>query len=175
MVAAIPLPGDLIMVRGKELHRERRSWARFATSWLIYKLTASPYTHCAVYAGGGLVIDVDLGQPVRSSPLAAMSHYDVFRKKNASRQDRHRAVYFCSMKRGMAYDDAAVLWIAAEKITGRRFTGAKNDPHRWFCSELAAAAWQIEHAGRITPADLARHADFEIVNVERPAVDALSV
>lgn len=148
------LAGDILLIRGKELHRANRDWLRWLISWVISKLTGSEYTHSALY-DGIYVYEVDIFKRVSLAPLSTYSYYDVYRKENATDKDRMNAVLFCCSKFGCKYDYTAVLAIALDKLFGIGWN--PNDPDRWFCSELDAAAWGIEHESRITPGDLPKY------------------
>lgn len=151
------IPGDIILVRGTDEHRSARHWARWLVSWLIAKLTDSPYTHAAMYIGGGRIVECDVGQPVSVHQLSKYRHYDVFRVAGATDRERAEAVSFCLSKIGAGYDYTAVVTIGLERLLRRPITWARGDPARWYCSELVAAAWRLdgEQEGRVTPGDLA--------------------
>lgn len=152
--------GDMLLLRGADLHVERGDCCRFIVSSVIAKLTGSPYTHAMMYLGGGEVVDCDVGRPVERRVLTEIEYRfcDVFSVVGASEGDRADAVAFCLSKLGCRYDYTAVLAIGAEKILCRPLKWARDDPARWYCSELMAVSYGLLEAafGRVTPGDLAR-------------------
>ncbi|MBL0387936.1 hypothetical protein JJB07_14945 [Tumebacillus sp. ITR2] len=158
-------PGDILLVRGKELHRRRREWFRLLISTTIAKLTKSEYTHAAMYIGRDMIVDVDVRQLVMQRPLADLDCYDVYRVAGATDEDRQLAVYFCLSQRKRKYDYGAVVAIALQRLTGRAIAGPEEDPRKWFCSELVARALRLSCSPwLVTPGDLAK--EQGVVKVE---------
>lgn len=159
------IPGDVLLLCGADLHDEHGDCCRFIVSSVIAKLTGSPYTHAMMYLGGGEVVDCDVGRPVERRVLTENEYRfcDVFSVVGATEGDRADAVAFCLSKLGCRYDYTAVLAIGAEKILRRPLKWAWDDPTRWFCSELVAAAYGLlrETGGRVAPGDLAGALIFE--------------
>lgn len=151
------MPGDIVLARGTDEHRAARSWARWLVAWSIAKLTGSVYTHAALYIGGGLIVECDVGRPVSVRQLTQYRHYDVYRVGSATDGERAEAVSFCLSTIGAGYDYSAVLSIGLERLLCQPITWARGDPARWYCSELVAASWRLagDLGGRVTPGDLA--------------------
>ncbi|PWK16050.1 hypothetical protein [Tumebacillus permanentifrigoris] len=150
--------GDILLVRGKDLHRKRRERFRWLLSAAISGLTGSEYTHAALYIGHGLIIDVDVGRCVAVRNIDELDCFDVFRVAGATVTERQLAVYFCTTQRLRKYDYGAVLSIGLERLFGVPFSGSKDDPRRWFCFELVAAAYKLSNTPwRTTGGDLENH------------------
>lgn len=153
------IPGDVLLLRGADLHDERGDCGRFIVSTLIARVTGSPYTHAMLYVGGGEVVDCDVGRRVERRRLTKEEYRfcDVYRVEEATDGDRADAVAFCLSKIGCHYDYTAVLSIGLEKILRRSLPWSRDDPSRWYCSELVASAYDLLPltGRRVTPGDLA--------------------
>ncbi|KEO84743.1 hypothetical protein [Tumebacillus flagellatus] len=168
------IAGDILLVRGKEMHRKRREWLRWLISAAISSLTGSEYTHAAMYVGNGAIIDVDVGRRVAMRPISELDCFDAFRVVGATNADRLGAVSFCWRQIDKRYDYLAVAAIAYERLTGRVWPLAREDPHRWFCSEMDDSAWKLSsEPGRVTPGDLATNPKVQRVHQSTDELVAL--
>lgn len=138
--------GDLLLFKGKGL-----------ISTIIRAVTRSPYSHAGlVYTFEKRVYCIEsVGTGVRIillSELVKRYHggIDYFEVDVSARQ-RRRAVSFGFQQLGKFYDKLGLIRFAAALLWDKKAVSARDD--RWFCSELVAAAYELQGAPLTTQGD----------------------
>jgi uncharacterized protein YycO len=109
---------------------------------LIRWQTRSPYSHASLYCPGDGVIEAREGHGVRRltnlDPKPG-EKIDLYAVPSATAEQLRRAWTFAQIQVGDAYD-----WTMVLRFISRR-QASRKDSGKWFCSELAFAAFH--HAG----------------------------
>lgn len=164
--------GDVLLFRGRGL-----------LSWIIRMFTHSGYSHAGVlfrYCGRVYCLEA-VGTGVRLAPVSRLvDHYPdgiFYCGLAANEKERESALDFGFQQLSLPYDVLGLVRFALALIFCTR--RPVDDPGRWFCSELVAAAYakagfpltaglpcyaspadlingqRLQLRGRLTPAELA--------------------
>lgn len=132
--------GDLLLIGGDGL---------FAKA--IRQVTGGPYNHVELLAGGDTSTGAMEGQGVRSCNWRQEfkgQRFAIGEVQGATQAQASRALEWAQRKVGKGYDTRALLgtWLRfALKWVGIKIGGITTDEQdKWYCSELAAAAYQSE-------------------------------
>jgi len=120
---------------------------------LIQAALFSRWNHVAIEVDG-VIYDATLGDGVAKSSFEALrSKYNEIQSATIPGLDEHAVIRFLESQSGKAYDWTALIALP--------FRQDWQDPHKWFCSELAAEAlirggWNelMFPSYRVTPRDL---------------------
>lgn len=141
------LPGDLVFVMGQK-------WF----SRIIKKVTRSPFSHSAIYVGGGAVIEAEALRVVGYESLYTYAgHYEVVRLSDGvGRNALHNGLAWLISQRGRRYSYWTIVRLLFKCLFG--FTVGKRDKTNVICSMLAVEFLQncgvYVPSGDMSPEDL---------------------
>ena len=166
---AVIQPGDILLVEGR-----RR------VSFVIQKVTSSPWSHVTLYVGKGQVIEAE-DHGVILSPLTKYAAHNIRLcvPRYATESDRERVVEMTRESLGRSYDLTNVRNLLASYFASQREPGVflgNLEECQEMCSGLIARAYEAvghpvlpnRHFSQIVPRDFDLSPSFDIVKFNLP-------
>lgn len=122
--------GDIIFTYPTNLYGRLIAWA-----------TRSPFSHVALYAGDGYIIESNAF--VRTRQIYRKDFYDeyeIMTHPTLSEEEREAIVAYAIERIGARYDYLQILAIIIRMITGLHIS-LFDQPHRYICTELIGKAY----------------------------------